>query len=556
VTLNITVASEHSIYQCADYQYTDFATGQRTITPANQKIRFMQAQHWACTVCFNGVARTKTVNVSEWLAEKIRAVRHEDPIDHLIEKLKTADRWIAALPPGQQFHTFTIGAFIDTAPHVVLISNYEHFSGASQGVAAANLWVEHKRIREPKTIASGRGRFGVPHETKDRLKRLAQIQRDPEKVFDLLFKANAAAAAQSKLHVSRACFVTWLGRTGDGRMRSHEIDIEGFDMVLDTHGLDDAQRAVVRASIEAQLGGKRYLRQLAVAANSNTPAYWKARLLDNPNDADTYSNYGGYLADKEHDDVGAEKIYLKALEINPKHTMALNNFAQLRRRQSNFDAAYSYFEMALRASPQNEIVTVNFAGLLLQRRERLDRARTLLEMALEKHPQNLPLTMLMADLDGHEHHFAKAAQRYREAIALGGDQKALMAAIACALHASGADPLLCIGEYRTAIALQPENAALHINLAQLLFLVGQSQEALEKLQRGLGLSPAADSELEAQFYLFAYAKEPEAVIESRVDTLRVAGAKLNWNMDPTIEDIRRVNAEKAAKLVRLRDSLR
>ena len=46
---------------------------------------------WTASVCFAGVGRTRSVNVGEWLAERIAAIEPDDPFERLLDELLTAD---------------------------------------------------------------------------------------------------------------------------------------------------------------------------------------------------------------------------------------------------------------------------------------------------------------------------------------------------------------------------------------------------------------------------------------------------------------------------------
>ena len=94
MTLNVTVATEKCIYQCADYQMIDI----KTRMPAEeeiQKIFVVNCFTWSATVCYSGVARYRNVlDVEEWFAAKVREIKLKDSFDILIEQLLQADEWL------------------------------------------------------------------------------------------------------------------------------------------------------------------------------------------------------------------------------------------------------------------------------------------------------------------------------------------------------------------------------------------------------------------------------------------------------------------------------
>lgn len=124
MTLNITVATERCIYQSADYRLQDVTT-KKTFDFQTQKLVLINNSGWSATVCFAGVGRTATVDVSEWLAERVAAIEFADPFERLLDELKTADTWLSTVLPPDNRHSFSIGAFVGTHPVFALVSNFE-----------------------------------------------------------------------------------------------------------------------------------------------------------------------------------------------------------------------------------------------------------------------------------------------------------------------------------------------------------------------------------------------------------------------------------------------
>src|ERR1044071_9117114 len=104
MTLNITVVSERTIYQCADYRFTDTRSAQTYDFYSNQKIFTVNRRSWQATVCFNGVGVSNSIHVSNWLAERIANVAQQDPFARLIEQLQTADSWLSSIGPPHNRH--------------------------------------------------------------------------------------------------------------------------------------------------------------------------------------------------------------------------------------------------------------------------------------------------------------------------------------------------------------------------------------------------------------------------------------------------------------------
>ena len=106
----------------------------------------------------------------------------------------------------------------------------------------------------------------------------------------------------------------------------------------------------------------------------------------------------------------------------------------------------------------------------------------------------------------------------------------------------------CIAAYHTAIALNPENGALRLNLAQLLFLKDNSNEASKSLDEAIRLGLDESAQLEALFYRLCHTLLDLAEIFPAMKALLAEGARLNWNVQPNIETVRRREPQKAGLL--------
>jgi len=135
MTLNMTVVTRRCIYQSADYRLEDVATG-KTCDFDSQKIVLVNRFRWNATVCFTGVGRTQKVDVSEWLAERIASIQHDDPFERLLDELLKADNWLSAVPALRKRHSFSVGAFVGSKPVFALVSNFEKPWGLPRATAS------------------------------------------------------------------------------------------------------------------------------------------------------------------------------------------------------------------------------------------------------------------------------------------------------------------------------------------------------------------------------------------------------------------------------------
>ena len=156
--------------------------------------------------------------------------------------------------------------------------------------------------------------------------------------------------------------------------------------------------------------------------------------------------------------------------------------------------------------------------------------------------------MLHADLSLTEGAVLDALEGYRSAREKDADQAKVEAGYTFALQMSGAPVGDCIAAYYTAIALNPENADLKLNLAQLLFVKDDNVKANLELQQALTLGINEPAQLEAQFYLLSHTSSDPAEIFKTMKQLISNGARLRWDVHQNIETVRGNNPEKAERL--------
>jgi Flp pilus assembly protein TadD len=539
MTLNITVVTARIIYQCADYRFTDTSSGATHDFPSNQKIFTVNRRRWHATVCFNGVGTSTSVHVSNWLAERIANLKQDDPFDRMIEELLRADDWLSSIRPPHNRHTFSIGAFQGEQPVFTLVSNYEKPFGVVLRDAMPNLSVHQERPSKPMTYVSGQPQT-VDRPTRRRLATLATQTKDAGVVFSELAKANRAAARKSKF-VSKSCYTTYINRTGEGGGSPHEIAIPagspgtdlGTELGLQNAAMEDAIKQLLR-----EISGGASLRGTSFARSEATDDFHRIQLLDKPNDPNVHCNYGAYLEGKKGDMQGAERAYRKALELDARHVNSLGNLANVYWNRGDTQKASEFYQSALAVEPGNENVSWNYGSFLSRRRD-LEQARKVVQEGLSKNPRSARLVLLLAQIDLHLNRIAEALEGFQRAREAGAEQAAVEAGFAFAKHVGGSSNLDCISAYRTAIALDPQNAALLLNLAQLLFIEDQDEEANRLLRQALRQGLDQDAELEAQFYILAHTRYDHKGSLSRIGTLITDGARLRWQVDPNIEHVQR-----------------
>jgi Flp pilus assembly protein TadD len=283
-----------------------------------------------------------------------------------------------------------------------------------------------------------------------------------------------------------------------------------------------------------------------------TEEYHQLQLREKPSDPNIHSNYGAFLKDKRGDDAGAERAYAKALELDPNHVNALGNLGNLRWEQGDTAAAEALYRRALARRPYGENVTFNFARFLATAKNDPVEASGLLRDGIADNPDSGRLHLLLGELTLQHGDASQAVGNLRLAREKGADQARVECALACALHIVGADVGECLAAYQVAVALNPNNAALKLNLAQLLFLRRDDQEAIKQLQDALRIGLDEDAMLEAKFYQLAHTPADPASLLQDVAERIARGVRLSWNVLPNIERVRAEQAQKADLLESVR----
>jgi tetratricopeptide (TPR) repeat protein len=550
MTLNITVATETRIYQSADYRFTDLVTGEKYDDARNQKIFVAAGNMWIATVCFNGVGRTGRIEVSKWLSDVCAATTREESLDGFLIRLLAADSWLSTASPRNRRHSFVVAAFVGRNAIVSLVSNYERFDGPPAADAARRLAIHQSRPTRPQTFVFAQPR-AIARPRRLSLAVVAAETTEPDKVFTALARANQDVARHNEA-VSSSCFTAYVARTGEGAGSAHEIDIT-VDMPL------VASMRVLGPLLRSPPDGidlrGRALKGFTFAHSWSTDEYHAIQLEDKPSSPHAHSNAGVYLLDRKNDIDGAERAFRKALALDPIHANALGNLANVMARRGNLDEADALYRQALKSAPGHENASHNYAILLRRREQPSAQIRTIVESALARHANSGRLHLLLGEVELGEGRTVLALEAFRRARELRADQKAVEADYAVALHMSGAPLNTCIAAYRTAIALNPTNGTLQLNMAQLLFAAGLDDQASDMLRQAWRFELDPSSQLEAHFYSIAHTIVDSGTTASAIQRLLDAGARLNWNVDMTLERVRLHDSTRADLLSELREML-
>lgn len=519
-------------------------------TSRHKRIALCSGRGWTASVAFSGVGRTPEVDVGEWLAERTKAFTGgvERDFEALVDSLTDADVWLSKIPRRDLArHSFAIGAFVADQPTFVLISNFENPTDLVADLAAPVLTVYRQRPRRPHVFVSGQ-KLAVLRAERRRIAALAARDVPPERIHAALADLNSLVATSCSTSVSSACFTTYVGITGDAAGQPHGLEGRPF---FPTFAIPEGFESVIRKLVRDQFGPDSVpaLRQMSMARADATDDYHAIQLRERPNDANVHCNYGAYLKDVMADEAGARREYSIALALDPGHVNSLGNFANLRWEQGQTAEARSFYEQALASDSGNENVTWNFARLLMMNAE-TEEASDLIDAALELHPDNGRLHLLRAEIHLLAGQPDQALRRVDTAREHHADQSTTESLAAVALHISGRPASECVGAYRVAIALAPENGMLHLNLAQLLFILGDDSTARYELRQGMALGLDDGARLEAGFYRLAHTDEIEDAARN-IETQLGAGVRLLWDVRPNIERVGRSDPDRAEVLTKV-----
>jgi len=458
--------------------------------------------------------------------------------------LQTADDWLSDVPPPKNRHSFSVGAFVGGRPIFALVSNFEAVNAPSLSTARSRLSVTILKPVIATTFVSGVV-TAVNRSERRHLSKLAARDPDSQRMYEAMASLNRSASGRSRL-VSPACFTTHVRLTGEGGGTVHGLGTRPF---MPEFAFPPQFRDVVRRLFDEQFGpGRAQLRSMSSTRVEATDEFHRLQIHEKPADPNSHSNYGAFLKDKKGDPAGAERAYARALELDPGHVNALGNLANIKWERGDTATAEALYRQALERKPFNENVVFNFARFLDTVKHDWVKVSAILRAGIADNPDSGQLHLLLGEFRLLHGEAAAALESFARAREKGADQAKVECAFACGLHIAGGDLGECLAAYQVAVALNPQNAALKLNLSQLLFLRRDDGEANSQLQEALrgGLDDGAM--LEAAFYQLAHTAAEPAPLFRDVAQRLAGGVRLNWNVFPNIDLVRKEQPQKAALL--------
>jgi hypothetical protein len=219
MTLNITVLTPTVIYQSGDYRLSDPATGKAEHIPSTKAVSISYFD-WSGFLTYTGIGRVGSRHTSDFVREWLRN-RGASSFGEVVEILReSGSAWLARVAPRSR-HTFVLAAFANSEPVVAVISNYQRWHGADEGVVATEMFVSEVRPKKRAEIIVTGLRAAVSRQQRRELQRLAERHADePLRVRTTLSQITRLAARAFPNLISDDSFVQSLDQYGRGRQES------------------------------------------------------------------------------------------------------------------------------------------------------------------------------------------------------------------------------------------------------------------------------------------------------------------------------------------------
>ncbi|KAL4509420.1 hypothetical protein ABPG72_018351 [Tetrahymena utriculariae] len=131
-----------------------------------------------------------------------------------------------------------------------------------------------------------------------------------------------------------------------------------------------------------------------------------------PNYGELYFN----LAYAEEDDMEKKKkFYKKQIEINPQHSMSINNLGVIYDNDDNKEEALNFFQMAFSINQNDEVSSLNISCIFYDLKQ-YDQALEQCKITLNLDPNNSKTYKLQGDIYSDRNEHRKAIQNYLKAI--------------------------------------------------------------------------------------------------------------------------------------------
>jgi tetratricopeptide (TPR) repeat protein len=214
--------------------------------------------------------------------------------------------------------------------------------------------------------------------------------------------------------------------------------------------------------------------------------YNKAIELD-PKNSLAYNNRG-LVYDKQGDYQQAISDYSQAIELAPTNFAAFTNRGVVYYRQGNYQQAIADYNQALELNPQNATAYYN-RGLTYAAQDNLQQAITDYTKALELTPQDGDIYYNRAEAYANQGDYEQAIRDYTKVLELEPQEAADAANNRGDVYAAQGDYSQAITDYTKAVEIDPDYVLSWNSLCRVNSLVGSPAKGMEACERAVELAP-------------------------------------------------------------------
>jgi len=233
-----------------------------------------------------------------------------------------------------------------------------------------------------------------------------------------------------------------------------------------------------------------------------------------------------------------EKCYMEALEIAPKDTAFLGNYATFFwQMRHDYERAEEFYHRAIEADPRHANILGAYATFVWHVRHDYERAEEFYRRAIDADPNQVnALSNYAVFLHHIRHDYERAEEFYRRAVEADPNHVINLGNYANFLWQVHQDYERAEAFYRGVIEVEPNDASNLGNYAQLLLSQGrrdQGEAMLARAEAGSDSNPPLQAEL--AFYRYAHFPEnAPAALNKLKEVLTAGGRSPGWNLEPNI----------------------
>ncbi len=278
----------------------------------------------------------------------------------------------------------------------------------------------------------------------------------------------------------------------DEEDRLQEFYRTAFIETIDLLGQQFIGREDLSAKIQGKLGFENYRDTVNIANSSqDQDTYYKKLIEDNKNNPQAltsiYHNYANFLIEEflagiRKDYTTAEKLYQKALAIDPNDTYVLSSYAIFFHNiQQNYAKSEEYYKKVLKVDPNHTDTLGNYANFFADHKQDYDKAEELFQKAIDSDPSHASHLANYANfLTDIRQGYDKAEKLYQKALTINPNHTVHLANYASFLTDIKQEHKKAEQYYQKALSIEPDNSNVLANYANFLTDVQKNQTKIKK----------------------------------------------------------------------------